>query len=75
MEEKLKLCGYYEPCFIPGSCWGHLEGCMCKYLGEDRVDGKPVGTCSANDKIEIVNVYCCEWQYKEILDKGFVSEY
>jgi len=41
----MKLCGWLEPCFKKGECWGHFEGIMCANMGEIAKDGKCVGIC------------------------------
>ena len=33
-EPTVRLCGYKEPCFERGECWGHLAGVMCKHQSE-----------------------------------------
>lgn len=33
-KSTVRLCGYKEPCFERGECWGHLAGVMCKHQSE-----------------------------------------
>ena len=53
---NVKICGWKESCFENGKQWGHLEGIMCKHLGEDTclIDNQEIefyGSQKEYDKI------------------------
>jgi hypothetical protein len=60
MSDKIKKCGYKESCFEKGTCWGHLEGVMCKHLGED--------TCLKTK--EEIKLYTSEKEFKELTNEN-----
>jgi len=74
----MKLCGCKELCFKEGTVWGHLDGVMCKYLGEKEIgDGKTKSKCFLTN--ELVILYTTDKEYKEytktnsVVKKGFAQ--
>ena len=58
---KTKLCGKNEECFERGSQWGHMEGCMCKHLGEDCRGG----ICLLD--AEPIEYYATQAEYEKLI--------
>ncbi|MCK9279238.1 MAG: hypothetical protein M0P71_01230 [Melioribacteraceae bacterium] len=56
----MKKCGCKEKCFKRGEQWGHLEGVMCKHLGEDSSGGVCLKDLSR------INVYINKLEYEKI---------
>jgi len=50
----IKLCGFHEECFERDSQWGHMEGCMCKHLGEEicLLDNKEIEYYDTEEKYQ-----------------------
>jgi hypothetical protein len=58
----VKLCGCKENCFEVGACWGHLDGVLCKNLGEKEIDNEIKTICFTTK--EKVNLYTTEEEYE-----------
>lgn len=63
--KDIKLCGWKEPCFEEGKCWGHLEGVMCQHLTEKCIEGAIQSICHKDNSQ--VKMYTTHSEYVEQL--------
>jgi len=59
------LCGPKEKCFENGECWGHLEGGMCKFLGDGGEYALNFFCSKTHNEINYINVYSTHKEHVE----------
>jgi len=62
------LCGSHEECFEKGTCWGHMENVMCKYLRDGGDEYATHFFCKKTQKlVENNTTYFTQKEYEELL--------